>query len=126
MRPVSRSTKCGAPRPWVGAISVGVLFPAAPTHTSSAAPWKPLCSRTVCAGLRTTTTRLPSGDQTGDEYIALAGVSSIGLPADAAILYKWPPSLVHVTNASHLPSGDHAGSASFPSRSLTRRGVPPG
>src|SRR4051812_48514481 len=124
MRPVSRSTKCGAPRPWVGEISVGALLPAALTHTRSAAPWKPPCSRTVWAGLRTTTTRLPSGEKTGDEYIAFAAVSSVGRPPETAILYKCPPSLVHVTNASDLPSGDHAGSASFPSRSLTRRGVP--
>src|SRR6185503_20528954 len=120
MRPVSRSTKCGAPRPCVGAISVGVLLPAAPTHTSSAAPWKPPCSRMVWAGLRTTTTRFPSGDQTGDEYIALADVSITGRPPAAETLYRCPPPFVQVTNASDLPSGDHAGSASLPARSLTR------
>src|SRR3954467_15341672 len=120
MRPVSRSTKCGAPRPCVGAMSVGALLPVALTHTRSAAPWKPPCSRTVCAGLRTTTTRLPSGEKTGDEYIAFADVSTTGRPPADETLYKCPPSFAHVTKGSHLPSGDHAGSASLPSRSLSR------
>src|SRR5206468_10129978 len=107
-------------------MSVGTPPPVALTHISSAAPWKPPCSRTVCAGDRTTTTRLPSGDHTGCAYIALAAVSSTGLPPADEALYKCPPSRVHVTNASQRPSGDQAGSASLPSRSLTRLGVPLG
>src|SRR2546423_1082433 len=125
MRPVSLWTKCGEPRPCVGAMSVGAP-PAALTQTNSAAPWKPPCSRTVCAGLRTTTTRLPSGENTGDEYIAVAGVRRTGLPAVDETLYRRPPSRVQVTNEIQRPSGDQAGSASLPSRSLIRFGVPPG
>ena len=125
MRPVSLWTKCGEPRPCVGAMSVGAP-PAALTQTNSAAPWNPPCSRTVCAGLRTTTTRFPSGDHAGDEYIAFAGVNCTGLPPVDETLYKCPPSRVHVTNEIQRPSGDHAGSASLPSSSESRFGVPEG
>jgi hypothetical protein len=63
MRVVS-FVKCGPLLPNALAMNVA-LPPAAGTHTSSAAPENPPDSRSVCAGLRIATTRLPSGDHVG-------------------------------------------------------------
>jgi hypothetical protein len=63
MRAVS-FVKCGTLLPNALAMNVA-LPPAAGTQISSAAPAKPPDSRTVCAGLLSATTRLPSGDHVG-------------------------------------------------------------
>jgi len=68
-------------RPLAGAMSVA-LPPADGTQTSSAPPWKPPDSSTVCAGERRTTMRLMSGDHTGSEYSERACVTCTGYVDD--------------------------------------------
>ena len=115
--------KCGPLLPNAPAMNVA-LPPAAGTHTSSAAPVKPPDSRTVCAGLRSATTRFPSGDHDGLHVQRIAGGELHRLSARGRNLVERCRRRASTsTNAIHWPSGDHAGCASLPGRSvrLSRR-----
>ena len=75
------------------------------------------------------TMRDPLAEKTGMRTVAppaLIGTMRVGRPGVRVALYRRPPCSVHVTKASDLPSGAHAGSASMASSVLTRRGVPLG
>ena len=73
--------------------------------------------------------RMPFGEKTGCRTTAvplLTTATREARPAAMLALYSRPPCSVHVVQASVLPSGDHAGSASITLSVDTRRGVPAG